>query len=554
MWEVRIQHAGLNAFRVVKGQTQQDAELKAQLQRAIWDERWARQQKVQTGRLEREKRMSSVFQSKELAATLSEEAAQKIFNIENLLKVSIGRGKFFKWDDLKDRAIFNAPTIFPAKNQEYSSKPSAEVFAAQLSLLDKLFSSRRRKKEAKAKTEFDQALFAWKAECDWIDSQNSDAESQFSKLVDERERVKKMHEESMASQHAAIDVSKAAFDAGSQGEVEYFFSEVLTRSDYPEEFPEEASVQYIKDSSTLLVDYELPNLTVLPAYKEVRYIASRNALQEIAVSETWIKKTYDEMLYQIALRAIHELFEHDEKNFLLSICFNGWVRSIDKATGTEAHGCIMSIQVGRDEFSCINLSQVEPKICFRKMKGVASSKLIELQPIRPVMSVRREDDRFVNPYAVLGAVDDRTNLAAMDWQDFENLIREVFEKEFSKNGGEVKITQASRDGGVDAVAFDPDPILGGKIVIQAKRYTNVVGVSAVRDLYGTVHNEGANKGILVTTSTYGPDAYEFAKGKPLTLLSGNELLYLLERHGHKSKINLAEAKIELKESERQRSS
>ncbi|HLO12683.1 MAG TPA: restriction endonuclease, partial [Pseudoneobacillus sp.] len=53
----------------------------------------------------------------------------------------------------------------------------------------------------------------------------------------------------------------------------------------------------------------------------------------------------------------------------------------------------------------------------------------------------------------------------MDWQDFEQLIRELFEKEFNTSGGEVKTTQASRDGGVDAVAFDPDPIRGGKIVI-----------------------------------------------------------------------------------------
>ena len=134
------------------------------------------------------------------------------------------------------------------------------------------------------------------------------------------------------------------------------------------------------------------------------------------------------------------------------------------------------------------------------------------------------------------------NLAAIDWQDFENLIRELFAEEFNSNGGEVKITQASRDGGVDAVAFDPDPIRGGKIVIQAKRYTNVVGVSAVRDLYGTVMNEGATKGILVTTSNYGNDAYEFAKGKPLTLMNGANLLFLLEKHGHKAKIDLKEAK------------
>jgi restriction system protein len=50
-----------------------------------------------------------------------------------------------------------------------------------------------------------------------------------------------------------------------------------------------------------------------------------------------------------------------------------------------------------------------------------------------------------------------------------------------------------RDGGVDCVAFDPRPILGGKVVVQAKRYRHTVGVTAVRDLYGTLQNEGASK-------------------------------------------------------------
>lgn len=156
--------------------------------------------------------------------------------------------------------------------------------------------------------------------------------------------------------------------------------------------------------------------------------------------------------------------------------------------------------------------------------------------------MNKEDKRFVDGYDVIDGMDSGINLAAIDWQDFENLVREVFEQEFSNYGGDVKITQASRDGGVDAVAFDPDPIRGGKIIIQSKRYTNVVGVSAVRDLYGTLLNEGAMKGILVTTSYYGNDAYEFAKGKPLQLIDGAGLLGLLENHGHKARIDLKEAK------------
>ncbi|WP_082140157.1 restriction endonuclease [Desulfovibrio sp. TomC] len=55
-------------------------------------------------------------------------------------------------------------------------------------------------------------------------------------------------------------------------------------------------------------------------------------------------------------------------------------------------------------------------------------------------------------------------------------------------------------------------------------------------------NEGANKGILVTTSDYGPDSYEFAKAKPLTLLNGGHLLLLLSKHGYKARINIKEAK------------
>ena len=77
---------------------------------------------------------------------------------------------------------------------------------------------------------------------------------------------------------------------------------------------------------------------------------------------------------------------------------------------------------------------------------------------------------------------------------------------------------------------------------QAKRYTNTVDVSAVRDLYGAIINEGATKGILVTTSHYGPDAYGFAKDKPITLLNGGELLGLLQKYGYDFKIDLAEAK------------
>ena len=60
-------------------------------------------------------------------------------------------------------------------------------------------------------------------------------------------------------------------------------------------------------------------------------------------------------------------------------------------------------------------------------------------------------------------------------------------------------------------------------------------------------NEGANRGILITTSSYGPEAYEFAKDKPISLVDGPNLLLMLEKHGRKYKIDLEEAREILKE-------
>jgi restriction system protein len=314
----------------------------------------------------------------------------------------------------------------------------------------------------------------------------------------------------------------------------------LNNSEYPDSFPKGFELEYNPDTKILIVEYSLPAIEQLPTLNEVKFI--KNEFKEFYISENQLLKIFDNTMYNITLRTIHELFEADVINAIEAISFNGWVNSLNKATGKRDNNCILSIQVKKREFIEIKLENVDAKTCFKNFKGVGSSKLSGLTPIQPILQINRTDKRFTSHYDVADSMDNSTNLASMDWEDFEHLIREVFAKEFSSNGGEVRVTQASRDGGVDAIAFDPDPIRGGKIVIQAKRYTNTVGVSSVRDLYGTVMNEGAIKGILVTTADYGPDAYEFVKGKPLTLMNGANLLYLLEKHGHHARIDIKEAK------------
>lgn len=377
---------------------------------------------------------------------------------------------------------------------------------------------------AEAEHRFQAAHAAWRAARAETEKLNTVRSEEYDHQVAGWETAKASWLKNQEERNAAIDNKRATYLRCEPPAVVEYCEMVLNASEYPETFPSGFELDYIAETRMLVLDYSLPAVEALPKFKAHRYVATRDEIQPVAVADSWLNKTYDSVLYQIALRTMYELFQSDEAQALDAVVFNGWVNSIDKATGKEVNACVLTIQANKPEFFGISLGQVDPKACFKKLKGISASKLTAISPVRPILQLNKEDKRFIQPQNVMEHLDDSANLAAMDWEDFEHLIRQVFEKEFSSEGGEAKITQASRDGSVDAVVFDPDPLRGGKIIIQAKRYTNTVGVSAVRDLYGTILNEGANKGILVTTANYGPDAYEFAKDKPITLLSGNELL------------------------------
>lgn len=317
------------------------------------------------------------------------------------------------------------------------------------------------------------------------------------------------------------------------GGVEDYIVYILTNSFYFFHFECNPRIEYNETDRFIVVEYYLPQLKDIPCY------IYKNGKRK-QLSQSALNKLYDDIIYKIILRSLAEIFHFDSLKKIDSIFFNGRVVAKSSTTGKDVDNCVASICVTREKFEEVDLNYVDAKACFKYLKGISASKIYDIAPITPILTINKKDKRFIDSYKV--EVDEGTNLAEISWEDFEHLVREIFDLEFNVNGGEVKITQSSRDGGVDAIAFDPDPIRGGKIVIQAKRYTNTVGVSAVRDLYGTIINEGANKGILITTSDYGSDSYKFAMGKPITLLNGGHLLFLMQKHGKKAHINIEKAK------------
>jgi len=392
------------------------------------------------------------------------------------------------------------------------------------------------------KADFYRRCESWREKKQAVLDENSRRKSAFDDALLRFERARRAFEEEKKHDNNRLEDIKSRYSDSDSRAIEEYCDLVLNNSEYPDYFPKNWVLEFRPEDQTVVVDYHLPPPGKLPTVKSFRYIKSRDEITEQAIPTAERKRLYEQVIYQICIRTIHELIESDAINAIEAVAFNGLVTNINPATGVRETKTILSVLAPKNEFVTFDLSQVAPKATFKHLKGVAAAALVELTPIPPIIQLDKTDKRFIDGREVAAQLDESVNIAAMSWEDFEHLVRELFEQEFATTGGEVKVTQASSDGGVDAVAFDPDPIRGGKIVIQAKRYTNTVGVSAVRDLYGTVMNEGASKGILVTTSDYGRDSYAFAKDKPITLLNGSNLLALLEKHGHKARINVSEAK------------
>jgi Holliday junction resolvasome RuvABC ATP-dependent DNA helicase subunit len=123
-----------------------------------------------------------------------------------------------------------------------------------------------------------------------------------------------------------------------------------------------------------------------------------------------------------------------------------------------------------------------------------------------------------------------TDLSQLSGAQFEAWIGTLLER----FGFRAEVTQASGDGGIDIVATLDRPLVGGRYLVQCKRYAPdaLVGVPAVREFYGTlVADRGAIKGLFITTSTFTAQAREFAKTLPIELIDGPTLRALLDTLG-----------------------
>ena len=115
------------------------------------------------------------------------------------------------------------------------------------------------------------------------------------------------------------------------------------------------------------------------------------------------------------------------------------------------------------------------------------------------------------------------------WQQFEELVGAIYSKQGFKIIKSNSGSHAKPDGGVDICAEKG----GNTYIIQCKHWgTKSVGVSHIREMYGVMHSEKADKTIILTSGGFTREAARFkAKNDGgIGLVNGMELLRLVRKH------------------------
>ena len=122
-------------------------------------------------------------------------------------------------------------------------------------------------------------------------------------------------------------------------------------------------------------------------------------------------------------------------------------------------------------------------------------------------------------------------LSQVSPQYFETIVLDLLHRMgYGASRADLQRVGGVGDGGIDGV-ISLDRLGLEKVYVQAKRWQGSVGRPDVQGFYGALAGQRANKGVFITTSTFSPQALEFARSvERIVLIDGAKLAELMIEH------------------------
>lgn len=270
----------------------------------------------------------------------------------------------------------------------------------------------------------------------------------------------------------------------------------------------------------------LPGIEIVPNKKRYEYKKISDEIKVIEMNDKERNSIYNQVVFSMVLNSINNVFSQDINDNIDTIVFNGYIKDIDLSTGQDITPYIISVIIDKNVFKCIDMNRIDKLKCLKEtMQGrIDLNSNLCFKEITPIAKYNHLNKSIIENESI--------NLLEIDPFLLESLVSTLFRN----MGYEVIETNKTNDGGIDFELYNNNPIIGGKVIGQVKRYKNNIDIPKLREFESVLRNSDAMKGIFISTSNFSPQCERFASANNITLINGDLLVEYFNRHGISSYI------------------
>ena len=331
------------------------------------------------------------------AAARNAELATIYEEIDSILSATLGRDDFVDLNSLRvvaERPPFpreDLETPIPPPNLPVARPAPTFVPPEPPKGIDSVFGGKKKHEQlvANQRRQYETDLAAWQSEVDALPEIHSRIKKEHEKQEQERlsalGEARRQYEAECLQLEAEAEVSNrrldeliAGIDYNVEDAIQQYVGIVLGNSVYPESFPVEHDFEFDAATKELALTVAVPAPEQVPAVKEFKFIKAKDEIAPTMLPKRDQKERYNNAVYNVALRSMHEIFEADRAGRIQTIAIRVQSVAIDPATGVEKPTIFVAAAAGREEFIKFDLAKVVPRATLDHLGATVSKSPFDL--------------------------------------------------------------------------------------------------------------------------------------------------------------------------------